>query len=139
MLYQLKSHERNTGSLSPENKQLLGVYSWWESIKLGGTGSPKVKYLSGINELDNLINAGTDLLQVNFEICKKALLIRIWQHNNCYVYYFFLKDVINVSFCKRKLIFKLNNFKELKFTFPQSPSNAIQKFLNKTTLKIHFV
>ncbi len=55
-----------------------GEYSFFEKLRLGGVGSPKVTYISGISEFD-AIHYSEDLEQsmTNFELLKGGVIIRI--------------------------------------------------------------
>jgi len=59
-----------------------GKYGFIQRIKLGGIGSPKVIYKSGIPHFDELKNqiAESEIPFVNFELMKNGLLIRL-NHN----------------------------------------------------------
>ena len=55
-----------------------GKYRFFEKIKMGGVGSPKIVYQSGLTEIDELKeDVGSDLCYINFEFLKKGLLGRI--------------------------------------------------------------
>ncbi len=56
-----------------------GKFGFFEKIKMGGVGSPKVKYISGLPEVDEFVDetAGNDIPHLNFEYLKNGLLARI--------------------------------------------------------------
>jgi len=55
-----------------------GKYRFFEKIKMGGAGSPKIVYQSGFSEIDDLKeDVGNDLCYINFELLKKGLLGRV--------------------------------------------------------------
>lgn len=56
-----------------------GKFGLFEKIKMGGVGSPKVKYISGLPEVDQFIEetAGSDIPHLNFEYLKNGLLARV--------------------------------------------------------------
>jgi len=55
-----------------------GKFGFFEKIKMGGVGSPKIVYQSGFSEIDELKeDVGSDLCYINFEFLKKGLLGRI--------------------------------------------------------------
>jgi hypothetical protein len=58
--------------------QYGGEYSFFENLKMGGIGSPKLKYVSGIPEFD-AIHYSDDLEQSisNIELLKNGLILRI--------------------------------------------------------------
>lgn len=92
MIYYL-SHEMNTGFLSDDHRRELGAFSWWESLKMGGTGSPKAHYLTGLHGFDQLLKEKKELLLINFELTRRALLFRAWLRNDCYVAFCFYPDI----------------------------------------------
>lgn len=59
-------------------KKYGGAYSFFGKLKIGGVGSPKVIYRSGIPEFD-IIHYSDDLEKsmTNFELLKGGLIIRI--------------------------------------------------------------
>jgi len=77
-------HENNTGSIEPEILAQYGPFSLWERLKMGGTGSKRVYYSSGISYFDEVIGESTDLPFVNFEMLKNAIFIRLSIHNKSY-------------------------------------------------------
>ena len=55
-----------------------GKFRLFEKIKMGGVGSPKIVYHSGLEEIDNLKeDVGSDLCYINFEFLKNGLLGRV--------------------------------------------------------------
>lgn len=56
-----------------------GKFGLFEKIKKGGVGSPKIKYISGLSEVDEFVEetAGNDIPHLNFEYLKNGLLARI--------------------------------------------------------------
>ena len=77
-------HENNTGFIEPEILAKYGPFSFWERIKIGGTGSKRVYYKSGIDYFDKAVENTTDLPIVNFEMLKNAIFIRLSVHNKSY-------------------------------------------------------
>ena len=61
-----------------ELRKYGGRYRFFEKLKMGGVGSPKIVYHSGLGEFDELMNdVGSDLCYINFEFLKKGLLGRV--------------------------------------------------------------
>ena len=61
-----------------ELRKYGGKFRFFEKIKMGGVGSPKIVYHSGLKEFDELMNdVGSDLCYINFEFLKKGLLGRV--------------------------------------------------------------
>jgi hypothetical protein len=58
--------------------QYGGEYSFFENVKMGGIGSPRLKYVSGIPEFDE-IQYSDDLEQAasNIELLKNGIILRI--------------------------------------------------------------
>jgi hypothetical protein len=56
-----------------------GKFGLIEKVKMGGVGSPKIKYISGLPEVDEFIEetAGNDIPHLNFEYLKNGMLARI--------------------------------------------------------------
>lgn len=56
-----------------------GKFRFFEKIKMGGVGSPKIVYQSGSPEIDTFIEetAGSDIPYVNFEYLRNGLLARV--------------------------------------------------------------
>jgi len=55
-----------------------GKFGFFEKIKMGGAGSPKIIYQSGFLEIDELKeDVGSDLCYINFEFLKNGLLGRV--------------------------------------------------------------
>jgi len=77
-------HDNNTGFIDPEILEPYGPIGWWENIKMGGVGSCKVYYESGIEYFDEIISTKTDLPMVNFEIMHFALLAKLSIERECY-------------------------------------------------------
>jgi hypothetical protein len=56
-----------------------GQFGLIEKIKMGGVGSPRIKYISGLSKVDKFVEetAGSDIPHLNFELLKNGLLARI--------------------------------------------------------------
>ena len=67
-----------SGVLEEEEIPLFGGnYTIWEKLKMGGTGSPKVIYQSGIPAFDELVKgAENESTFVSFEVMKNGLIVR---------------------------------------------------------------
>lgn len=68
-----------SGVLEDEEKAHFGgTYSLWERLKMGGTGSSKIVYESGIDHFDQLDRGiANELGFVSFEILKNGLILRL--------------------------------------------------------------
>lgn len=58
-------------------EQYGGGLSFWQSVKMGGTGTRKVKYKSGLPQLDQLREQYVDHPTISFQWLAKSLLVRI--------------------------------------------------------------
>ncbi|MBO6516732.1 MAG: hypothetical protein JJ975_09290 [Bacteroidia bacterium] len=63
----------------PIKTRLGGSYSLFEKLRLGGVGSPKMSYASGLELFDSMKESRTVLL-ANFELFKAGLLL--WVNSN---------------------------------------------------------
>ncbi|MEM6965811.1 MAG: hypothetical protein AAF573_13670 [Bacteroidota bacterium] len=56
-----------------------GKFGLFEKIRMGGVGSPKIKYASGLEGIDDFVEdtAGSDIPYVNFEYLKNGILVRV--------------------------------------------------------------
>lgn len=56
-----------------------GKFGLFEKIKMGGVGSPKIKYSAGLEGIDSFVEdtAGSDIPYVNFEYLKNGILVRV--------------------------------------------------------------
>lgn len=119
---QIVPHENNTGFIEPEILAQYGPYSFWERFKMGGTGSKRVYYKSGIPYFDNVIGESTDLPFVSFEMLKNAIFIRLSIHNKSYTLALSNKELEQViiynddSTRKNSLVFVVQSL-EKRYTF----------------------
>lgn len=66
-----------SGSLPDEIRVKYGSgFSFWESLKMGGTGSHKLFFIAGPQPIHDFDNSSIETLQVSFQYLKQALLIR---------------------------------------------------------------
>lgn len=132
MIYYL-SHAINTGFLSDEHKKELGSFSWWENLRMGGIGSPRAKYQSGISGFDVLLKETQDTLHINFELTKKALLIRAWLRNDCFVAYVFYTDISFLKIENQTIHISLKEDKTpLLFSISYDLEASFSTFFKKT-------
>jgi hypothetical protein len=112
-----------------------GKFGLFEKIKMGGVGSPKIKYISGLPEVDEFVEetAGNDIPHLNFEFLKNGLLARINKTQ-------YLKGVmiaydeitsINLSISE-KLLSQGNIFEELEKTNIKSAELIIESLHGET-------
>ena len=61
-----------------------GQFGLIEKIKMGGVGSPKIKYISGLSKVDKFVEetAGSDIPHLNFELLKNEYFIQN-RNGNC--------------------------------------------------------
>lgn len=66
-----------SGSLTDEQRDKYGGgFSFWDNLKMGGTGSHKLWFVSGPQEIHDLDDSSTETLQVSFQYLKSAFLLR---------------------------------------------------------------
>jgi len=132
-------HEHNTGFIDPILLKPYEPFRWWEKLKMGGTGSSKVIYHQGIEYFDEKIAQRTDLPIINFELLKKAMLIRLSIHNECYTIAVLKQEIleINVKSFKKdifllSLILEVNLFsKVIEFEVSSGNITAIRQYFCK--------
>jgi len=56
-----------------------GKFGFFEKIKMGGVGSPRIVYKSGFSQIDDFLERvpGSDVPYTNFENLKNGILVRI--------------------------------------------------------------
>lgn len=127
---QIIPHERNTGFIDPLLLKDYEPFGWWERLKMGGIGSPKVFYIEGIDYFDEKIANRRDLPLINFEILGKAILIRLSIHNDCYTILVLKQDLREIMFKKE------NQTHFLEFNWSQNQVKKTALFeVNKGSLK----
>jgi hypothetical protein len=88
-----------------------GKYSFMESLKLGGTGSTKLIYKSGIIEIENLITSkGNDFVYINLELLKNGLLLRTNSSQNIKCFGFRLDEIKTLSVTVFKVQIRVKKF-----------------------------
>lgn len=66
-----------SGSLPDEIRAKYGGgFSFWENLKMGGTGSHKLLFIEGPQPIHDFDNSSMETLQVSFQYLKQALLLR---------------------------------------------------------------
>lgn len=72
----------NDGVLRQRDQAYLGgTFSLLESLKMMGVGSPKMVYLSGIDQFDSLKGLSTSLDYVSIELLRDGFAIRFKKQN----------------------------------------------------------
>lgn len=97
---QIIPHERNTGFIDPLLLKPYKPFGWWERLKMGGIGSPKVFYREGIDYFEEKTANRTDLPLINFELLETAMLIRLSIHNDCYTVVVLKQDLGDIRLKK---------------------------------------
>lgn len=77
-------HPNNTGFIDDEILLDYPSFSFLESVRMGGVGSPKVYYKGGIAYFDEVIGEHTDLPMVNFELRQHVMFVRLSIHQKKY-------------------------------------------------------
>lgn len=66
-----------SGALTDEVREKYGGgFTFWENLKMGGTGSHKLLFLTGPQEIHDFDNSSVETLQVSFQYLKQAFLLR---------------------------------------------------------------
>jgi len=78
-----------------------GEYSFFEKLKIGGVGSPKLNYISGIAEFDEIKNQDSlEISSSNIELLKAGLIIRINKRQKLAVAILHLQELEAIHFRK---------------------------------------
>ena len=76
-----------------------GAYSFWDKLKLGGTGSPKVVYESGLEAFDaQKRHTSGEIGFINFEIMKDGLILRLNMNQRLFSVGFKLSEIEKINF-----------------------------------------
>lgn len=70
-------HEKDTGQVIAKSLKKYGEYTFLEKVKLGGTDSKELYYVSGIEIFDEIVEGKKDKAVVTFEIMKKAIFVKL--------------------------------------------------------------
>ncbi|MFK7807834.1 MAG: hypothetical protein AB8F74_08570 [Saprospiraceae bacterium] len=122
-----------------------GEYSFFEKLRMGGVGSPRVSYQSGIPEFD-VVHHSDDLEQsmTNFELVKKGLIIRINKKQNLAVAIEHLELLKSVTLTSNKatttertgkvgtLWLEFQNYEPLYFKVGKEEYKGVQRFFEKS-------
>lgn len=67
-----------SGSLTDELRTKYGGgYSFWDNLKMGGTGSHKLLFHDGPQAIHTLNDSSLETLQVSFQYLREAFLLRL--------------------------------------------------------------
>jgi len=136
-------HDKNTGFIDSEILAPYQPFGFWDRIKMGGVGSPKTYYISGIGLFDEIILNKTDLPMVNFEITGLAMLIKLSIQSECYTVLIPKKDILKIKseniLSTNKTLYKnilhifIQDKKEdsIVFEFIPGLQNAVEHFFKK--------
>jgi len=74
---------KDNGSIpGKEIGELGGSYSFSESIRMRGTGTPAIYYVSGLDRFDKNKIIDKNILRCSFELYKKGILFRVNSNQN---------------------------------------------------------
>ena len=113
-----------------------GRFGIFERLKMGGIGSPKLKYLSGSIEIDKFIEetAGSDIPYTNFEYLKKGILVRVNKTQYLKGILISFDEISKISLVTpQKMLEERNIFGELEKAFYELPYLKIE-FLEEEAL-----
>jgi hypothetical protein len=91
-LYDLRPRE-----LKAIHDSLGGKYGFRDRLARDGTGSPRLYYLDGHPEIDELRNRATDELRINFEEFQNGLMAGIAERTNPYILPLRPEDIRRIS------------------------------------------
>lgn len=92
------------GQLKARDIQCLGGnYNWLEVIRLGGVGSSKFIYVSGIEGFDSIKALSTASDYVSLELLKGGLAIRFKKQNDYKACTFLYEDVDEISVTSQRV------------------------------------
>ena len=100
-------HPHNTGFIDPKTLINHPAFSFFEKIKMGGVGSPKMYYQKGIEYFDEVIGDYTDLPLVNIELRKQSLLIRLSIHQKNHTVALTYDEIDHIRLIDRTILPKL--------------------------------
>ncbi len=100
-LYDLRPRE-----LKEIYASLGGKYDYRDRLSRDGTGSPRLYYLDGHPEIDELRSRAVDELRINFEEFKNGLMVGITERTNPYILPLRPEDVrrISIVLSKEKIL-----------------------------------
>lgn len=131
-------------------EQYGGGLSFWQSVKMGGTGSRKVKYKSGLPELDALRDKYVDHPTVSFQWLAKSLLVRINLASRLYGLYLTHDEIETIRLYQSKeavmsedwftyrLDITVRDFGTITFRVNYSDVRHLQKFFGRSAVSGRF-
>lgn len=124
---------------TPQYKKIIqkygGEYSIWEKIKMGGVGSPKVKYISGLEEFDR-IHYTNDMERSfsNFGLFKNGFMIRINKKQQLGIAIEFLSELKFIRLEGNRGIVQFKDQTPFRFEFADTASKEVLGFFQKKEL-----
>lgn len=87
------------GQIPPKVKSNFGgEFSFFEKIKMGGVGSPKIIFQANDSQLDDLQLFEDLLIYANLELLKEGFVLRLWQHRAFRAIVFGLEETTHIEF-----------------------------------------
>ena len=134
----------NKGQLVTKDKMYFGgKYSLLERIRMGGIGSAKVIYKSGVPYFDEIAFVENEISFANFELLKNGLLIRVYRNLKFRYIGFQLHEILKIKFGvtagddSTLKIFTLND-DIITFEVTTQYTTAIKSFFKKNMFEEKF-
>jgi hypothetical protein len=134
----------NKGQLVNQDKMYFGgKYSLLERIRMGGIGSAKVIYKSGVPYFDEIAFVENEITFANFEILKNGLLIRVYRNLKFRYIGFQLHEILKIKILEDAgdentlQIFTLND-DVITFEVNKHYKTAIKSFFKKKMFEEKF-
>lgn len=133
-----------------------GAYGIWESIKIGGIGSPKVVYRTGIEAFNEIKDGlGNEIPFVNFELLKNGLILRINKKQKLGVGLIHFEELLSIRLSAFRILLKYNHRSDklvhagkleielhhpkiLHFEIPVKEFQALHKYFKKEPFQPFF-
>ena len=125
---------KDLGNLREVDNELISNYSVVKKLFMGGTGSCKLTYVSGVEYFDELTNTPENPCIVNFEIYPLGLVGRSHQDKKRKGFILHRKHIKEMLFLPRKGMFIITlNKDDLKLKFHCDPKRVsyFNSYLNK--------
>ncbi len=134
----------NSGYLEKEDLEYLGGrVPFIKAIKMGGIGSPKIEYLSGIPEIEKVKNFNSDLNLVNLEILNKGIVIRYHKHYSSITVLLTFEEILKIELVRcghhhnKSCTVEIITSEDLKITLKSIPGfrSQVEAFFKKDCFK----
>ncbi len=129
-------HEKDTGLVVAKSLKKYGQYTFLEKVKLGGSGSEELFYVSGSEYLDEVIEGKEGKPVVKFEIMKKALFVNLTIQEELFTLAVITKNLKAVSLIPNNHLvlhcYKDGKIDKLMFKIPKDLLAEHKTYFSKT-------